>query len=426
MLEAITLNPMEMDADMQRQLGLLSDEAAEEEEEEHDGDEDEDREEEDGDLADDFVVQLMAAAGDDDDDGFDFEAHVARLTKLAEEQESLARARPAEGEDDGEGNDEDDVGGGARRRPREVDEQFEKVLAEYEDDEDEDEDEDGDDDDGGEVEAEAQEDGEATTRSRPARLSHADPRVLDALDEFLRERAEERTAADVVGQTRRRDAVGPSTGANAGVAPNRNRAAGADDGGEDEEDEAGDEIGALERNVVPEWGTYLARKPAPKFDVESIVSTRTTTDNHPAVIEVPASSRRARRARAAADGAFAQEAESASEDAERDEVRRLTQEVTRLTVEALAGRRREETPEERRARKVGVKAQRRDRRAEKKATKVHFAEARSRFTAAMTAQAGRVRVQDLMGGSEGAFCAQCRRRFDATSRDESGSQTELL
>jgi len=325
MLEAITLRPDLMDADMRRIF---------------EGDDETEQ------LDDDFVAQMIDAAGDGDEDGgveadgesnadmFDFDAHVNRLMRQA----SADADDEAEEDDDVDNNREDEEARhGPARVLRTVDEHFEAVLQEYDDD-------DADNvDDGG---------------KGAGALEAADRIVQDAMQAFLRDAAEQRSVGNVAHPPPRNEILA-SARLERGVA-----AKAAVDG----------EEAAEEGDVMDAWGTYK-NTVKPQYDCETIVTTLSVLDNHPAMVDVPGSNRRRRKQ---AMKAPQSPASSAATDS-------LARDVARLTIEAIAERVKGESAEEKKARKGVVKAARRERRVEKKQLKNEFKHEKQRLVHALTA-----------------------------------------
>ncbi len=420
MLEAITLDPRRMDQDMRVLLG--EEEPDEALREELDGCVDT--------LDDDFMQQLMTAeaegegvGGADKESasaaGFDFDAHVARLmAKAAREDEAATQWAAMGGFDDG-GDGEADEGEmeraldeiAASRPVREVDTFFDRMLEEYGDD------------DIGELEHAAFD--ERVGGQVEADASH----VQDALHEFAQEDqlqyARWKEIGDVDARrfvlTQRKkveaakvakagEAAPPAPPAGAAAqdahAPFGEAAAAAGASSKDERRGAGEEDETesdLDNDedydkMVRHFG--YENKPKAAFDAETIVSTYSVLDNHPALISVPGRRSRKAAAKAAsvAGGSVAgdtkaeaetnlaqveadkREAGEAGEEEEEEEDELDNPDGPREAQafgDTSVPRPRNETPEEKRARKQQLKEDKRMRRAEKKSTKLLFKEERA-------------------------------------------------
>jgi protein LTV1 len=415
MLEAITLDPRRMDLDMRVLLG--EEEPDEALRQELDGCVDT--------LEDDFMQQLMTAEAEGEGAGkesasaagFDFDAHVARLmAKAAREDEAAAQWAAMGGVDDGdedadEGEMERALDEIAASRPvREVDSYFDRMLEEYGDDE------------IGELEHAAFD--ERVGGQVEADASH----VQDALQEFAQEDQMQYARWKEIGDVDARRFVlthkkkveaakeakaalagacapAPPAGAAAQDPPSSEArdatgAAPASSTGESREAAEGDETESDLDNdedydkMVRHFG--YENKPKAAFDAETIVSTYSVLDNHPALISVPGRRSRKAAAKAAsvAGGSVAgdtkadaqdqleaekgQEEEGEEEDEDEDELDdpdgpREAQAFGDTSVP----RDRNETPEEKRARKQLLKEGKRMRRAEKKSTKQLFKQERT-------------------------------------------------
>jgi protein LTV1 len=408
MLEAITLDPRRMDLDMRVLLG--EEEPDEALRQELDGCVDT--------LDDDFMQQLMTAEAEGEGAGkesasaagFDFDAHVARLmSKAAREDEAAAQWAAMGGVDDGdeevdEGEMERALDEIAASRPvREVDSYFDRMLEEYGDDE------------IGELEHAAFD--ERVGGQVEADASH----VQDALQEFAQEDQAQYARWKEIGDvdarrfvlTQRKKleaskeakaalagacAPTPPTGAVAQDAPlsEARGATGASSTGEPreaaEEDETESDLDNDEDydKMVRHFG--YENQPKAAFDAETIVSTYSVLDNHPALISVPG--RRSRKAAAKAasvaggsvagdtktDAQDQLEAASGEEGEEEDEDELDDPDGPREAQafgDTSVPRDRNETPEEKRARKQLLKEGKRMRRAEKKSTKLLFKQERT-------------------------------------------------
>jgi len=324
MLEAITLRPDLMDADMRRIFD--GDDGAEP-------------------LDDDFVAQMIDATGEGDEDGgaeadgesnadaFDFNAHVNRLMRQA----SADADDEAEEEEEDDDDDDREARQGPARVLRTVDEHFAAVLQEYDDDAADDDDDDG--------------------RDMHGALQAADRIVQDAMQSFLRDAAEQHSVGNVAHPPPRNEILA-SARLERGVAA----AASDDDGPEAEGD------------VMDAWGTYKTTV-KPQYDCETIVTTLSVLDNHPAMIDVPGGRRRRHK-----QGAKAPQSPALSAAADS-----LARDVARLTIEAIAERVKGESAEQKKARKGAVKAARKERRVEKKQLKNEFKHEKQRLVHALTA-----------------------------------------
>jgi protein LTV1 len=340
MLEAITLRPDLMDDDMRHIF---------------EGDEDAGVEE----LDDDFMAQVIQgfanAAGRSEDaqgeqqgeDLFDFDAHVLRLMRQAE----MADGRERDEEEEEEEVAEEVRADSSRVRPtRDVDAHFEAVMEQYDDSD-------------AEVDEQAESAGGA--------LEAANAIVVEAMNDFLRQRAEDMSVGIVADPF-------PATRAE------RSTKAGAE-----EHDAAAaqhelpeePEAAAEEGDVLEAWGTYKY-KAKPQFDCETIVSTFSTLDNNPVVIEVPGRARRGDRRGSVEQLQQLQQQRAASVASSEDD---LVRDVARLTLKAIAERVQGETAEEKRARKQAVKEGKRERRTEKKQVKQLYKDEKARLVHAMTA-----------------------------------------
>jgi len=211
-----------------------------------------------GELDDDFMAQIIQDNGDsaDKNDEFDFDAHVARLMKQAEMEDG-----EMEEENDGE-EDVDDLADKTRKthlsRPqRDVDAHFEAIMHEY----------DSEDDEENEADDEDQKPG--------GHLEAANEIVVEAMNEFLRARAEDRSVGDVAHPPPRQDIFKKL--------PTHLEA-------DTEQDDDGHVEPVTEGDVLDAWGTYKYTT-KPQFDCATIVTTLSTLDNHPAMIEVPGRNR---------------------------------------------------------------------------------------------------------------------------------------
>jgi len=297
MLEAITLRPDLMDEDMRR---ILEDDDAEAE-----------------DLDDDFMAQIISAKDDSGENesgepGFDFDAHVERLMQQAAKEDE---------EEQYEEEDEEEGKNHFPPRPqRDVDAHFEAVMAaEYNDD---DEEEDGGDDEEDEVNGE-----EASQTQREFQaggpLEAANDIVVEAMNDYLRQRAEDRTVGNVANPPSKH-LILASTGHL-----------------QEQLDAEQVEEPVAEGDVLEAWGTYKYT-PKPQFDCATIITTLSTLDNHPAMIEVPGRALRGTPRRRKES-----HASSVTEE--------LALEVAKLTMHAIAERVKDESAEDKRARKQAVK-----------------------------------------------------------------------
>ena len=465
LLEAITLRPEGMDPEMKRQLGLVSDEEEEEDvESEATG--------EWGDLQDDFMAQLvsegaMENVGDEEDDNemnggvndgeFDFDAHMARLMKEAEEEDRLA-----EGEEDDEDDEEDEFDRLARRhagessrpdRPvRDVDEHFDTVLAaEYENDDDDDEDYyqqegedleqydaeqllnnlkdedyDQDDDELEEFEGEEEEmekhfnhadveeeeelyrstvatshprktmDSEShTTMTRRSKrpqaklISQDDPVFLQAINEFLEQKASDQSLGDVAAPPPAAETlrlVKSNLPPQEVVSVNEGENVEAQE--QEEEDDEEDVEPPTYDQMIKLWGTYSVTA-KPQFDCETIISTRSTTDNIPAQIEITGmkSKKAKKQIQPSQPPPIVEEEQSLeADDDDQGTVDSVTREIAKMALQGLAERSKHETPEERKARKNKLKEMKRERRVQKKSTKEAFKKERAQVLHALTAE----------------------------------------
>ncbi|KAK8849693.1 hypothetical protein IAR55_005028 [Kwoniella newhampshirensis] len=293
---------------------------------------------------------------------------------------------------------------------RDLDDRFDKIERDYEYDDDEEEEyEDFSDDDTASVAA-----SNFSVSSRVSLMSHASrastagaPELsrddFDAImDDFLEN-------YEVVGRRLR-----PALGGTGLSGPEKLRVlrAAIDGGGDGEEGEenrrrileierenrgSGKEKDRKERKEEKE---RVAQEDEAKWDVETILSTYTNTENHPAVIRTRTAAQAKARAEAAArQTAAAAEADGHSEDDDEDDSGSETEREggPRVTVARQKG----ETAEERKARKAGVKAERQARRAEKKSHKETFSTERKKQLASHKKLVSNGRAADIAVGSRG-------------------------
>ncbi|EAL19573.1 hypothetical protein CNBG2020 [Cryptococcus deneoformans B-3501A] len=130
-----------------------------------------------------------------------------------------------------------------------------------------------------------------------------------------------------------------------------------------------------------------------KWDVETILTTRTNTENHPALIRDPTRKIRT----VPPPPAPPVQREEESEDDSGSETER--EGGPRVTVARTKG----ESAEERKARKAAVKAERSARRAEKKSHKETFSTERKRQLKSHNKMVGDGRAADVPAGREGVF-----------------------
>jgi len=334
MLDAITLRPERMDREL-RVLLEEDDDTASAVGEEFDGCVNT--------LEDDFMTQLMAAEAEGgDDDGFDFDEHVKRLMAEAE----LEDAENEEFDSEEEFDFEDVLHTVSSTRPkREIDEHFERVLAEYDDDE------------IGELEP-------AIHDERVGGVLDENAEHMKILvGEFLAAKKEDEDRPKEIGATAaNREARTFAAGGAAGkaeAAPSEEAGQDGDDGAADAEEE--DDFD--EDEMLSRFG--YENRPKPKWDCETIVSTYSTLDNHPTLLVAEGGRRRKKKGRGRLkDG----------DDDESDGDRSLEDGMTMMSINTGIARDRKETSEEKKLRKRMVKEQHRMRRLEKKSTKELFKE----------------------------------------------------
>ncbi|TXT04366.1 hypothetical protein VHUM_04133 [Vanrija humicola] len=167
------------------------------------------------------------------------------------------------------------------------------------------------------------------------------------------------------------------------------------------------ELEQLNRGYVKEKKEKVAlrdidEKAEPKWDVETILSTYTNTENHPGTIRIRSSEeqkarllRRAEEAEKAAARAAAKALPVTEEDD--DSGSETEREAPKVTVSRPKG----ESAEERKARKAAVKEQRANRRQEKKKHTETFGAERKRQIASHQKMVGGGRAADVAVGSRG-------------------------
>ncbi|GBG31916.1 Protein LTV1-like [Hondaea fermentalgiana] len=387
MLEAITLRPDSLDPEMKALL---------EEGMDHD-DEGEDMDEYVGTLDDDFMHQLLQAEAEaPDEDVFDFDAHMARLMAQAEAEEGGAGDDEYDDEDDEydeEGLAEIIARASGSRKLRDIDLHFETVLArDYDDDE------------IGELEHRTYDDRVAGT------IELTSEHVQKLVDAFLREQAEDKNRTHEIGATRANLELKETSkqlvdeGATGLVAEEE---VGRDKFGNDivpdaadgdaqtknsvEADADADADGPSKDEILRHFG--YEDRPVAQWDCETIVSTYSVLDNHPTVIPVE----RRRRRKPAATKPIAEDSGDEENNHDQDEADALDHEAPAplegdvdlsafvglsagldVPFDALTERTKDETPEEKRARKKLVKMQQRMRRQEKKTTRAMFKQEKKR------------------------------------------------
>ncbi|WWD20322.1 hypothetical protein CI109_104798 [Kwoniella shandongensis] len=296
---------------------------------------------------------------------------------------------------------------------RDLDDRFDKIERDYEyDDEEEEEYEDFSDDDTASVAA-----SNFSVSSKMSLMSHASrastagaPELsrddFDAImDDFLEN-------YEVVGRKYR-----PALGGTAMTGPEKLQVlrAAIDGGGDGEEaEENRRKILAIERENRgsgkekdkkgrKEEKERIAQEEEAKWDVETILSTYTNTENHPAVIRTRTAAQTKARAEAAArQAATATQADDNSDDDEENDEDDSGSETEReggprVTVARQKG----ESAEERKARKAAVKSERQARRAEKKSHKETFSTERKRQLASHKKLVSNGRAADVAVGSRG-------------------------
>lgn len=353
-LEAILLAPELMDDDMRRQLEeeVGDDEAAEEAE-----------------WADEFMGQLLGEEEENEEDvarggkpmtsklvqGFDFDQHVSRL---------MRKPKAEMVENDFEGSDEDDLEGEEEEDEEEyedADAHFAAVLAEYERDNNH-----------GEEDGEQQEEGH---------LEQSDPIVLRALAIYHQSQEDDTSLGEVGLPPAREDIlkfVRPETLL----------------------EEEVDITVPLEQptleGYMKAWASYQLTERS-RFDCETIVSTRSTSDNLPSVITLPSKAPKV----AAVPMAAVREEEEEEDGDEEEMLSRMAErmrvadkgeeeEEDELPVKSLLGdstkRKRDESKEEKKARKSQLRDEKRGRRQEKKEVKFMYKEERKQVVTCLTAR----------------------------------------
>ncbi|ORY34721.1 Low temperature viability protein-domain-containing protein [Naematelia encephala] len=162
------------------------------------------------------------------------------------------------------------------------------------------------------------------------------------------------------------------------------------------------EIERLGRGVKPPPEPKMKmldeRDQGDKWDVETILTTLTNTENHPAVIR----SRTAAQAKARAEKKSVQVEEKEDDDKEEDENETDSgSETEREGPRVTVARPKHETAEERKARKAAVKSERSARRAEKKSHTATFSDERKKQLASHRKLVGGGRAADLTVGARG-------------------------
>ncbi|CAK9784025.1 LTV-domain-containing protein [Cutaneotrichosporon oleaginosum] len=138
-------------------------------------------------------------------------------------------------------------------------------------------------------------------------------------------------------------------------------------------------------------------EPEHKWDVETILSTYTNTENHPGMIRVRNSEQAKERALRRAEAAAAAEAARARDGEEEEDSGSETEREAKVTIARPKG----ESAEERKARKKATKAEKANRRAEKKAHTLTFKDERKRQLTAHQKAVGGGRAADKVVGSRG-------------------------
>lgn len=393
MLEAITLNPNSLDPEMKRLLELGFDEEVA-----TDDGEDDDDEEYVGTLEDDFMQQLLQAEADaPEEDVFDFDAHMARLMAQAEAEDGYAD----DDDDDDDDFDEEDLKelmaqASGSRQLRDIDLHFEAVLArDYDDDE------------IGELDHRAYDERVAGT----VELSAA--HVQHLVETYLKEKRADKERGHEIGANEENIALKES---------NKRLVSEGDDGAKqsatlDEEVDDTPKLDSFGNGELADTIDYAPDvtkdeilhhfgyddRPQAKWDCETIVSTYSVLDNHPTLI--PVESRRKRKnakaksvatmkvqeevdedheevdealETAAADFEHDQAPPPADEDVDLDGFVGLSAGLALPTDDVPLERTKEESVDEKRARKKLVKMQQRLRRQEKKTTKDMFKQEKKR------------------------------------------------
>jgi protein LTV1 len=313
-------------------------------------------------LDDDFMLQ---AAGDaaDDAEPFDYDEHIAKLLAASERVLGLK-----EGNDASEDEEDEDAEEGSSRvatllrkeEQRLIDEEFELMLEEYDSDE------------WGELDENRVQKAEGEADWNLDGNDYVDR----CLDDFL---ASQEGLTEVTDAHRRIVGDGCTAGileeSGAGGGGEVERSAAADD--DDEEEEEEEEDRDVNWEPIEKSFEYLKPQEREQWDCETVLSTYTTTDNHPTTLSLPrrmggrATMEKPRQIELSRKtglplGVLRERNELQEEhsgDEEEEDLPRVNEGVAR---------KKSETAEERRQRKAEIKAQRREQREAKKATKGAF------------------------------------------------------